>query len=89
MALYAVLLCKTKQNIVYPAWGQFWHEKELSPSRNWLYVTWNMRLIVNGHVCMSYLLMGNEALQLVRAPDKCDSSLVCVIVFHVKNVSCG
>lgn len=53
-----------------------------------------MRLIVNDHVCMSYLLMGNEALKLVRAPDKCDSSssfvsFMCVIVFHVKDVSCG
>jgi hypothetical protein len=52
-----------------------------------------MRLIVNDHVCMSYLLMGNEALQLVRAPDSAILGvllcLICVIVFHVKNVSCG
>jgi hypothetical protein len=64
MALCAVLLCKTMQSSVYRGFGQLWNENVLSPPGNWLYLTWYMPLIVNDHVFMSYLLMGNEALEV-------------------------
>jgi len=61
------------QNIVYPVWGQLWHEKKIEPARE--LVESHLIYVFNcKRSCMYVLLMGMEALKLVRAPDKCDSS---------------